>query len=113
MSTNIYDTINQLEKDVYETSQYQELQSAYEKMTNDEEAVKIWKEFQEVQKLIQEKQQTAEQLTAEEAETIQRISEKMTNNEITSRFINAERALHQVYIDVNRALEKPIQKFYQ
>ena len=46
---NIYDTANQMEQDLRKTSQYQELQTAYEALKADETAFKCFNEIQKKQ----------------------------------------------------------------
>lgn len=46
---NIYDTANQMEQDLRKTSQYQELQTAYEALKADETAFKCFNEIHSLQ----------------------------------------------------------------
>lgn len=50
---NIYDTANQMEQDLRKTSQYQELQTAYEALKADETAFKCFNEIHSLQEELQ------------------------------------------------------------
>ncbi len=110
---NIYDTVNQVERELRETDQYVGLQEAIATVKADEEANGILGEFQQVQQMIYQKQQTGQQVTEAEAEQAQAVSQKMQENELTMELMDKERALNEVLNDINQAIMKPIQELYQ
>jgi cell fate (sporulation/competence/biofilm development) regulator YlbF (YheA/YmcA/DUF963 family) len=110
---NIYDTANQIERELRETPQYTGLEEAFATVKEDEEANSILEEFQGVQALVYQKQQTGQEITEEEAEQAQEISQKMTENEKTTELMEKERELNQVLNDINGIIMKPIQEIYQ
>lgn len=113
MSVNIYDTANQIERELREISQYTDLKEAYAEVAADEEANKIMKGFQEMQQTIYTKQQMGQEVTEEEVAEAQAISQQMTENELTAGLMDKERALNQVITDINSIIMKPIQDIYQ
>ncbi len=113
MSVNIYDTANQIERELREVSQYTALKEAYAEVAADEEANKIMKGFQEMQQTIYTKQQMGQEVTEEEVAEAQAISQQMTENELTAGLMDKERALNQVITDINSIIMKPIQDIYQ
>ena len=113
MSVNIYDTANQIERELRETSQYVDLKEAYATVAEDEEASKVMKSFQEMQQTIYTKQQMGQEVTEEEVAEAQEISKQMTENELTTGLMDKERALNQVIQDINSIIMKPIQEIYQ
>lgn len=113
MSVNIYDTANQIERELREVSQYTDLKEAYAEVAADEEANKIMKGFQEMQQTIYTKQQMGQEVTEEEVAEAQAISQQMTENELTAGLMDKERALNQVITDINSIIMKPIQDIYQ
>ncbi len=110
---NIYDTVNQVERELRETEQYVGLQEAIDSVKADEEANGILGEFQEVQQLVYQKQQMGQQISEEEAEQAQAVSQKMQENELTMGLMEKEQELNQVLTDVNQIIMKPIQELYQ
>ena len=82
-NVNIYDTANQLERDIRETDQYKALVEAYEAIQADEDANAVLGEFQELQQELFQKQQTGVEITEEDSLQAQNVSGKMSENELT------------------------------
>lgn len=110
---NIYDTVNQVERELRETEQYVTLKEGIEAVKADEEANAILSDFQGVQQLFFQKQQMGEEISEEEAAQAQEVSQKMQENELTSELMEKEQQLNQVLTDVNEIIMKPIQELYQ
>lgn len=113
MAVNIYDTANQLERDLRETQQYLDLKEAYNTIQADEEASAVLTEFQGMQQAIYMKQQTGQEVTEEEIADAQAASEKMMDNELAVELMDKEKALNQVIQDINQIIMKPIQEIYE
>lgn len=113
MAVNIYDTANQLERDLRETQQYLDLKKAYNAIQTDEEASAVLTEFQGMQQAIYMKQQTGQEVTEEEIADAQAASEKMMDNELAVELMDKEKALNQVIQDINQIIMKPIQEIYE
>jgi cell fate (sporulation/competence/biofilm development) regulator YlbF (YheA/YmcA/DUF963 family) len=109
----VYDTANQLERELRETPQYNEVKKAYETIRTDEEANKVLTEFQELQQTLFSKQQMGQEITEEEQQKAQEVSNAMAENELTVDLMNKERDLNQVLQDVNTIIMKPLQEIYQ
>jgi|SRR5690625_2416512 len=110
---NVYDTANQLERELRETDQYKALVHAYEEIRADEDANEVLTEFQQLQQTLYQKQQAGEEISEEEALQAQNVSGKMTENELTMELMEKERALNQVLNDINGIIMKPVQEIYQ
>src|SRR5699024_9680067 len=110
---NVYDTANQLERELRETEQYQALAQAYEEIRADEDASGVLAEFQALQQALYQKQQAGEEISEEEALQAQNVSGKMTENELTMELMEKERSLNQVLNDINGIIMKPVQDIYQ
>lgn len=110
---NIYDTANQIERELRETDQYTGLKESFAAVEADEDANSILKEFQGMQALVYQKQQSGQEVTEEEATQAQEISQKMTENELTTELMDKERELNEVLNDINGIIMKPIQEIYQ
>ena len=68
--SNIYDTANQIERELRELDEFKALQAAYEEVKADEAAYTLFKEFQGFQQGLQEKQRNS---------SYQRINAKRTS----------------------------------
>lgn len=110
---NVYDTANQLERELRETDQYKALVQAYNDIRADEDASEVLTEFQQLQQTLYQKQQAGEEISEEEALQAQNVSGKMTENELTMELMEKERALNQVLNDINGIIMKPVQEIYQ
>lgn len=113
MAVNIYDTANQLEKEIRETEQFVTLQESFKAVQSDEEASAIFNEFRNVQQVLQQTQMTGQEITEEEAQQAQEISGKIGENEIISGLLEAEKQVGQMIDDINQVVLKPVRELYQ
>ena len=81
---NIYDTANQLERELRESEQFQDLKGSFDRLKANEEAYALFKEFQELQQSLQQKMMVGEEMTEEEAQKAQELSQKIQQDGIVS-----------------------------
>ena len=113
MSVNIYDTANQMERELRQTKEYTDLKEAYEKIEADEEANATLKDFQELQQTLYAKQQMGQEISEDEIANLQEVSKRMETNEMTAGLMDKERQLQQVITDINNIIMKSVQDIYQ
>ena len=113
MSTNIYDTANQLERDLRETEAYVALKAAYEAVKANPESNDMFKEFQGIQIKLQQKQMSGEQITEEEIAEAQNLAQTSGENDVIKGLMEAEQRLSTLIEDLNRIIMKPVQDVYQ
>ncbi|SFH77197.1 YlbF family regulator [Pisciglobus halotolerans] len=113
MSNNIYDTANQLEKDLRESEAYVALENAFTALKEDTEASSLFQSVQEVQMKLQQKQQAGEEITEEDIQDAQATSVKASENEKVLNLMNAEQQISTMINDLNRIIMKPVQDLYQ
>lgn len=113
MSVNIYDTANQLEREIRETDQFVALKEAFSAVKSNEEANQVFEEFRSVQQVLQQKQMTGQEITEEEAQNAQAISAKIGENDIISNLLEAEKQVGQMIDDINQVVLKPVRELYQ
>lgn len=65
--SNIYDSANQIEREIRELPEFKALKEAYEKVQANEEAHKLFKDFQAMQIELQEKQMSGQEFSDEDA----------------------------------------------
>ena len=82
MSTNIYDTANNLEKELRDSQEYITLVSAFNEVKKDEAASKMYHDFQEVQMKLQQKQMSGEQITEDEIAEAQNLAQTSGENDV-------------------------------
>ena len=110
---NIYDTINQLERDIREEAAYKDLVAAVEALKNDQEAFDIYTEFRALQSSFQFKAQLGQEITEENKKNANELQEKLANNEVISSLMDKERALNTLVEDINKGVSSPINEVYQ
>lgn len=113
MSTNIYDTANQLEREVRESEAYVNLQTALGDIKSDAEASAVFQEVQGIQMKLQQMQQSGQEITEENIQEAQVISEKAGANEKVQSLMEAEQQISGMIDDLNRIIMQPIQDLYQ
>ncbi len=111
--SNIYDTINQLERDIREEAAYKDLVTAVEALKNDQEAFDIYTEFRALQSSFQFKAQLGQEITEEDEKNANELQEKLANNEVISNLMDKERALNTLVEDINKGVSGPINEVYQ
>lgn len=109
---NIYDTANQLEREIRQLPQFEELQTAYNEMMNTPESKAVFEEFQQAQQNLQLKQMQGEELTEEDAQHLQVLSEKIQNDAHISTLMQKEQAFSAMLNELNEIIMKPIQELY-
>ncbi|GEL14233.1 YlbF family regulator [Pediococcus cellicola] len=112
MAVNIYDTANKMEEELRQTTEYTNLVTAYDEMKKDEEAYKLFKEFQEVQVNLQQKQMNGEDLSDDEMDKARNIASQVGNVDVIKSLMDKERNLNQLLNDINQIITKPIQELY-
>ncbi|WP_010290324.1 YlbF family regulator [Kurthia massiliensis] len=109
---NIYDDLNKLEATFRQTEQFHALQEAIEAVKQNEDAVKLFANFRELQLKLQEKQFKGEEIGEDELQYAQKTAQLAQQNEAISKMLMAEMALSELVQEINRVLTKPIQAMY-
>ncbi|RTK35364.1 hypothetical protein DRJ90_08065 [Enterococcus faecalis] len=110
--SNIYDTANQIERELRELDEFKALQAAYEEVKADEAAYILFKEFQGFQQGLQEKQMRGEEFTDEDAEKAQSIATKVQETAVINELMQKEQAFSLVVNDLNRIIMTPVRDMY-
>lgn len=113
MSNNIYDTANQLEREIRSNESYVQLKSALEGIQTDPEANEAFQALQQVQMRLQQKQQSGQEITEEDVQEAQDVSVKAGENEQVKALMEAEQGLSGLIEELNAIIMKPVQDLYQ
>lgn len=111
--SNIYDTANQLERDLRALPAFQNLKEAFAEIKADEEASCLFDEFKAAMHSFQMKQMAGQQPEQAEVEQMQTLSAKVSENAAIKKLMESEQQLSQVIEDMNRIITKPLQELYQ
>lgn len=113
MAVNIYDTANMLEQQLRETKEFKELKTTYDAMKTDKAAFDLFKDFQEIQMQLSQKQMNGEELTDDEVQKAHDLADKVGNVDAIKALMGKERNLNQLMNDLNQIITKPVQELYR
>ena len=97
MVVNIYDTANDMSRQLVETQEYQGLKKALDELKADSEAFASFKKFQQMQVEAQQKQTLAKEISGKQA---------------VQNLMNQERQIDQMLQQLNKTITSPIQDLY-
>ncbi len=80
--SNIYDSANQIEREIRELQEFKALEEAYAKVKANEEAHRLFKDFQAMQIELQEKQMSGQEFSDEDAMKAQEMAMKIQSEEV-------------------------------
>ncbi|MGX7106674.1 YlbF family regulator [Hutsoniella sourekii] len=113
MANNIYDTANQLERDLRELEAFQNLQKAHRAILDNQEANELFNEFRQQTQTYQEKQMRGEELSEQDISQIQELSMKVTQNELIRQLMQSEELVSQTINDINKIITRPLVELYE
>lgn len=112
MTQNIYDSANQIERDVRQMDEFIALKEAFDAMKAQEEVFELFKDFQNLQMTLQQKQMQGEEITEEDAKNAQAIAEKVQVESLIQDLMQKEQVFSMIINDLNRIIMKPVQELY-
>ncbi|MGO2082304.1 YlbF family regulator [Vagococcus sp.] len=113
MTVNIYDTANQLEREIRETNEYKALETAFKNMKADAAVFELFTEFQMLQVTLQQKQMQGQEITEEDILASQELSVRVQESELIKALMEKEQTFSNVINDLNQLIMKPVQELYQ
>ena len=113
MSANLYDTANQLEREIREDAAFQALSASFKRLKENEEAYGLFKEFQTFQQELHQKMMSGEELSDDDAQQAQALAEKVQTEEIINDLMKHEQAFSLVVNDLNRIIMNPLRELYE
>ena len=113
MMSNLYDTANQLERELRQSDEFAAVKEAFEAVQQSEEAKALFEEFRDMNVKFQQKQMNGEELTEEDMDYANDLYQKASSNEAIQTLMQAEQRLNVVMQDINRILTTSLQELYQ
>lgn len=110
---NIYDTANQLERDLRNLDAYKKLVTSMKAIQEDADSKQLFETFRDQSQAFQMKQMTGQQPSEEEIKAYQELSQQVMENQPIKDLMDAERLVSQVMEDINRIITVPLQEVYQ
>lgn len=112
MVVNIYDTANEMSRQLVETQEYQNLKKAFDALKADSEAFESFKKFQKMQVAAQKKQMQGQKPSDDEIKAIQTIAQEISGKKAVQDLMNQERQVDQMLQQVNKTITEPLQSLY-
>lgn len=113
MTVNIYEDLNNLEATFRKTAEFAEVEQAVEVVRADEDALKLFINFRDIQLTLQQKQAAGEDIGEEELQNAQETAQLAQENPKIMAMLESEMKLSGIIEEVNRVLMKPIQDIYE
>ena len=113
MTANIYDSANQIEREIRQMDEFKALQAAFEAMKAEEESFNLFRDFQELQMELQQKQMQGLEFSEEDATKAQEMAVKVQETAVIQDLMQKEQAFSMIVNDLNRIIMKPVQELYQ
>ncbi|WP_281164796.1 YlbF family regulator [Liquorilactobacillus sicerae] len=108
---NIYDTANQLEEDLQQTSEFLALKGAYAKIKLDPLALAMFKKFQQKQIEFQKKQANGT-LKDEDINQLKDLGERVQKNPLIVDLMQKEQGLAHLLDEISQIMFKPVDELY-
>lgn len=111
---NIYDTANELARQLRQTQEFQALTKAFDEVEKDNngETFKLFKQFEAKNVAMQKKQQQGQQMSKEEVSEMQDLATKVTAIDSVKNLMQKEQAVNQMLQQLNTTITSPLQDLY-
>ena len=113
MTVNIYDSANQIEREIREMDEFKALKAAFDAMQAETESFELFKNFQELQIELQQKQMQGIEFSEEDAQKAQEMAVKVQDTAVIQELMQKEQAFSLIINDLNRIIMKPVQELYE
>ncbi|WP_267202461.1 YlbF family regulator [Limosilactobacillus kribbianus] len=112
MVVNIYDTANEMSRQLVETQEFLGLKKAFNELKEDKEAFESFKKFQTMQATAQRKQMQGQNPTDDEIKAIQTLAKEISGKKAVQNLMNNERQVDQMLQQLNKTITSPLQDLY-
>jgi cell fate (sporulation/competence/biofilm development) regulator YlbF (YheA/YmcA/DUF963 family) len=110
---NIYDTANDLAKQMRETQEFTALETAFNEMMADQAAFDLFKKFQKAQADAQQKQMQGQKLSEDEIKNVQNLANEVSKKDVVKKLMEKERQMDSMMQQLNQTITAPIQELYK
>ncbi|ANZ62219.1 hypothetical protein AYR62_07255 [Secundilactobacillus paracollinoides] len=110
---DINETATTLKEQLKTSDEFKKLADAYDKMKAEQATFDLFKNFQEIQLNIQQKQIQGQQLTEEEMTHAREVADKVGQADAIKVLMDAEKGVNDLLSKLNDEITKPIQDLYR
>lgn len=101
-----------LAKTIEQSNEFIVLKEAYETVMQDEPSRQLFNKFRNSQRELYEKQMQGEQITPELAQEIEEIVKEIQQSEQIANLLNAEEVLHNHIGEISNIITEPLERLY-
>ncbi len=112
MVVNIYDTANEMSRQLVKTQEFVGLKKSFNALKKDKDAFDSFKKFQQMQAAAQRKQMSGQKPSDDEIKAIQTIAKEISGKKAVQDLMNHERQVDQMLQQLNKTVTSPIQDLY-
>jgi len=113
MADKMQDLSEQIAQALQDTDQFKSLKAAFEAMKADDDTYTLFKQFQQIQLDLQQKQMAGQQLTDDEMKNAREVADKVAKIDTIKTLMEAERGVNDLLSNLNKMITEPIQNIYQ
>ena len=110
MVVNIYDTANELERQMRQTQEFIGLKEAFDDLKADKEATDLFVKFQAA---AQQKQMQGQEISEDEIKEIQALAKDVTSKDVIQALMAKEQQVDQMIQQLNQIITGPLQELYK
>ena len=110
MVVNIYDTANELERQMRQTQEFIGLKEAFDDLKADKEATDLFVKFQAKQAAAQQKQMQGQEISEDEIKEIQALAKDVTSKDVIQALMAKEQQVDQMIQQLNQIITGPLQE---
>ncbi len=110
---NIYDNANEMASALQETQQFKDLKQAFDMLKLDTVAYTLFRQFQDKQMELQQKQAQGIQFAPDDISSLQEIGDKIKDIDVIKTLMTKEQALAQLMDELNNVISNPIAALYK
>ncbi|WP_143463960.1 YlbF family regulator [Levilactobacillus enshiensis] len=113
MADKMQDLSEQIAQALQDTDQFKSLKTAFAAMKADDDTYTLFKQFQQIQLDLQQKQMAGQQLTDDEMKNAREVADKVAKIDTIKALMEAERGVNDLLSNLNKMITEPIQNIYQ
>ena len=110
---NVYDTVNQLAKEIKESEEYSEYKKMKELIKEKPELKEKLDNFEKARYETQISTMKGEEPSKEQVENLQKIYLELIQNDITKKYLDTELKFNTMLSDINKILGEAVQDVIQ
>lgn len=111
--SNIYDTANQLERELRDLEAYKSLKEILANIQDNPESRQLYQDFRQATQDYQMKLMDGQEVSEETLASLQSLTESIKEDSLISKLMVVEQQVGQVVNDINKIITRPLNDLYE